>query len=245
MSGLTDRNETRRQDVARVESPFDGWPTTRFMRAANGGIAGIIIEPVVMTPLRAKFAQFLAFASTFTTMAVALGTAYASDAEWYWWYMALGAPIILAGILHEIYRIVFQARCRLVFTPEHFAVQRGGGRTVLYDRQEPHRFRLDARHANAREEAERHEKLVMQARMRGRFVRPVKYHTDCLHLMLDYHGQPRKVMEIMGQEEALLVLARVKLVDEFMERMMAMGNATAKGAQSDWDDMPGKIPAKV
>ena len=245
MSNVIDRVQGRRQDVARVESPFDGWPATHFLRAANGGLAGIVIEAEVLTPLRAKFATFVGFASVFATMPTALGTAYESAAEWYWWYLAVALPLMLGGPVRGLCRRFFRERCRLVFTPEHFAVQRGAGRSVLRDRQEPHRFRLDARHSKARKEAERHQRIVMQAQMNRRVASPEKYQTDCFHLVVDYRGQPRKMMEIMGQEEALLVLARVKLADEVMERVIAMGNVTTKGAQSEWDDMPGKIPEKV
>jgi hypothetical protein len=151
--------------------------------------------------------------------------------------LGLGVPV------RALCRRVLRKRCRLVFTPEHFAIG-GAGRTVLYDRQEAHRFRLDARHRKARKEAERHQRMATQAQMNRRVANPEKFHTDCLHLMLDYRSQPRKLMEIMGQEEALLVLARVKLADEVMERLVAMGHVTSKGAQSEWDDMPGKIPEK-
>lgn len=244
MSGLMNRREDRRQEVARVESPFDGEPVTRAFRAADGALAGIVIEPVVLTPLRAKFATFMGFASIFAMMAAALGAAYASGAAWYWWYLAVALPLALGLPARALWRLLLRKRCRLVFTPEHFAVQ-GADRTVLYDRQEAHRFRLDARHRKARVEAERHQRIAMRAQMNRRVANPEKYQTDCLHLMIDYRGQPRKLMEIMGQEEALLVLARVKLADEEMDRAMAMSNVTTKGAQSEWDDMPGKIPEKV
>lgn len=246
MNNVIDRVQDRRQDVARVESPFDGWPATHFLRAAHGGLAGIVIEPVVLTPVPAKFATFLGFVSIFGTMAGCLAlVAAARDPAPYWWLLAIALPLMLGVPVRALCRQLFRQRCRLVFTPEHFSVQRGAGRSVLYDRQEAHRFRLDARHRKARKEAERHQKIAMQAQMNRRVASPEKYYTECLHLMIDYRGQPRKVMEIMGQEEALLVLARVKLVDEVMERLVAMGDVAAKGAQSEWDDMPGKIPEKV
>ena len=245
MGIVTDRVKDRRDDTAQVTSPFDGWPATRFIKDASGDLAGIVIEPVVLTPLRAKLAKFLAFVSTFAAMAAGLGTAYATGAAWYWWYLSFGVPVIFAAILHEVYRVVLSEHCRLIFTPTRLTVQRGLGRIARYDREQPHRFRLDARHWKAREEAERHERIKMRAQMNRRVARPEKYHTDCLHLMLDYRGQPRTLMEIMGQEEALLVLARVKLVDEVMDRITAMADIAAKGAQAEWDDMPGKIPEKV
>ena len=133
----------------------------------------------------------------------------------------------------------------LTFTPEHFLVQNGKNKAEVFDRQQQHGFRLEARHPKALKEAEKYQNAETRARMRGEVISKTKYHCDALHLILDYSGQPRKIMEIMGLEKADRMLRRVGLVDEMMEQILAMGDVVSSGPQGQWDDMAGAIPEEV
>jgi hypothetical protein len=246
---MRDRARTRR--AARVHesefvSPFDGKPRTRMVEGKDGGIAAVVIEPVILTPFRAKVADFLGGVSAFALAGLSLGVVdLFHRPAWYVWALPALWVWPFCVDIQNVFRRFFFLPASLTFTPGQFSVRVGDGRTVVYDRLVPHRFRLDNRHRKAREEAERSELIEARARSRGRFIRKTKYYRETFHLVIDYRGQPKKVMELMGQDEAQLVLARVKTVDEVMDQVVKQGSALPKGPQSEWDDMAGKIPEKV
>jgi hypothetical protein len=243
---LRERRTLRLGGEADFVSPFDGKPLTHMIKSSGGGLAAVVIEPVVLTPLRAKFADFLGGVSAFALMGLSLALVDLCDRPaGYWWFIALLWPWPFTVLLQKCWRILLRRRSVLMFTTGQFSVRHGEGRTTVYDREIPHRFRLDNRHEKARKEAERHEVIQARAGAKGMIIRKTKYQRETLHLMIDYRGQPRKVMEIMGQDDALLVLARVKAIDEVMDELVKMGRALTKGPKSEWDDMPGKIPTTV
>ena len=243
---LRERRSRRPHGGAEFVSPFDGEPLTHMVRSNAGGLAAVVIEPVVLTPLRAKFADFLAVVSGFALSGLSLGFVSLLDRPAaYWWFLAPLLPWIFVVPLQKGWRSILRKRSVLMFTAGQFSVRNGTQRTLVYDREVQHRFRLETRHKKARDEAERHELVQARAGAKGMIIRKTKYQRETLHLMIDYRGQPRKVMEIMGQEDALLVLARVKAVDEVMDELIKMGHALAKGPKSEWDDMAGAIPEKV
>jgi hypothetical protein len=232
--------------TGRVVSAFDGFPATKILKSPQGGVAGAVVAPVVLTPLRARCADLLALAGIFPLIALSLSlVALMSEGAPYLWVLAVALPMMSGVLMQMGYRRLFRKRTVLMFTPENFVVRHGSGKAAVYDREEPHRFRLDNRHEKARREAERHEIMQARAQMKGRVVRGTKYHRETFHLVLDYGNQPHKLMEIMGQEQAMLVLGRVKAVDELMEKAAAMGDALTTGPRTEWDDMAGTIPEKV
>jgi hypothetical protein len=243
---LRHRASPQPDDAAEFVLPFDGEPLTHMVRGATGGLAAIVIEPVVLTPLRAKFADFLGGASAFALMVLSFGFLdLVHRPAPYWWFVAAGWPWLLVSPIQKRLRDRLRRRSVLMFTASEFSVRHGAGKTTVYDREIQHRFRLDPRHKKARKEAEQHELIEARAGAKGQIIRKTRYHRETLHLMIDYRGQPRKVMEIMGQDDALLVWARVKAVDEEMDKLVKMGHALAKGPKSEWDDMAGAIPDKV
>lgn len=243
---LRERRNRRPHGGAEFVSPFDGEPLTHMIRSNAGGLAAVVIEPVVLTPLRGKFADFLGVMSAIALTGLSLGLVnLLNRPAVYWWFFAAALPWIFVVLLQKGWRHILHKRSVLMFTPGQFSVRNGAQRTVVYDREVQHRFRLETRHKKARDEAERHELIQARAGAKGMIIRKTKYQRETLHLMIDYRGQPRKVMEIMGQDDALLVLARVKAVDEVMDELIKMGHALAKGPKSEWDDMAGAIPEKV
>ena len=241
-----ERLAARERKASQVISPFAGFPATYAVEGPKGGAAKVVVAPVVLTPLRAQLADSFGNVSTFALAAAGVGlVALLNDPAPYWWAVAALGPWPFRELIRYGFRKLLRKRTILEFTPEHFVVRRRRGKVDVYDRQEQHRFRLDNRHEDARREARELEIKQERARMRGQVIRPEKYYGDTFHLMLDYGNQPRFIMEIMGQEEALWVLGRLKKVTELMEKVVAMGAMVAEGPKSDWDDMAGQIPEKV
>lgn len=242
---LRERRARRTETGPQIVSPFDGEPLTTMVTGRNGAVGGVLVQPFVLTPRRAKCADFLGGVSTVALTALSVG--YVSllnqPAPYAWVIAGLWAwPFI--RLIQGAFRRLLRLPVALMFTPTHFSVKCGRGRPVVYDREEPHKFRLRP-HEKAKEEAERHEILETRARMRGRVIKERKYYRDTFTLELVYRTYPCAVLDVMGEREAVRILARVKDVDEVMDQIMAMGDAPAKGPQSEWDDMPGKIPERV
>lgn len=241
-----EREAERENKATQVISPYGGFPATYAIEGPKGGTAKVVVAPVVLTPLRAQFADSIGNVSTFALAAAGVGlVAMLNDPAPYWWGVAALGPWPFRELIRYGFRKLFRKRTILEFTPEHFVVHRRRGRMEVYDRQEQHRFRLDNRHEDARREARELEIKQERARMRGQVIRPEKYYGDTFHLIFDYGNQPHFVMDIMGQEEALWVLGRLKKVTELMEKVVAMGAMVAEGPKSEWDDMAGQIPEKV
>lgn len=238
------RNE-RGETVLRQMSPFAGEPKTFFVRNQQAEVMGVV-TPHVLRPEDARLADNLGDFAPFALAGLGLAVvAMFNPSNVLPWVIALITPLPFAKLFQSGLRRLMRTTTKLAFTAEHFVVEDCRGKTYLFNRQEPHRFRLDHRHEAAREEAEKNEIAETKARMRGRVIRKKKYQSDTFHLMLDYCGYPHFVMEIMGIEDAKRVLARVKQVDEKMDRIALMGSMGESGPQSEWDDMAGAIPEKV
>ncbi len=241
---LADYRERRAAEPEAV-ARFDGEPFTRMVMGRDGGVAGVLVRPAVLTPLRAKWADFLGGVSVIALSVLGVGfVSLLSEPELYWWPVAAMGSWPFTRLLQKAWRHQFKVEAELMFTPARFSVRVNGGAAVFHDRQTPHRFRMRL-HEKAKDEAERDEMIEAKARSRGNFIRRKKYYRDTYTLEFVDGHYPRTVMHIMGQREAERILARVSDVDDAMEQLMAMGDAIAKGPEAQWDDMPGKIPEKV
>jgi hypothetical protein len=232
------------KDVAAQQaiSPLEGDPPAHILRDAKGAITRIIVEPVVLTPLRAKFADFLGGVSVLALSALGIGfVSVLDDPAPYCWLIAAVGPWPFTMLVQKAYRRLLRKRTVLEFTPEHFRVQ---GMRRPYNRLVPHQFRIHNEHKQAEKETERHEIIRERARMQGKVVRPTKYHCDTWYLYLVYGHKPHKLMEIMGKEEAEDIRGGLQAADEVMDEIVAMGELFNVGPSSEWDDMAGKIPEK-
>lgn len=223
-------------------SPLEGEPPTRVLRNVNGAITRIIVEPLVLTPLRAKCADFLGTVSVVLLTVLCGWVVSMFDHPSPWWWLVCLAPWPFTALLHKAYRRLLRKRTVFEFTPEHFRMR---GMQRPYDRQVPHQFCIHNQHKQAEKEAERHEIIRERARMQGKVVRPTKYHRDTWYLYLVYGHKPHKLMEIMGREEAEEVRGGLQAADEVMDEVVAMGELFTVGPKSEWDDMAGKIPEKI
>jgi hypothetical protein len=211
----------------------------------DGGVAGVLVRPVVLTPPRAKGADFLGGASALALSVLSVGlVSLLNEPALYCWPIAALWSWPFTRLFQKIWRNSLKIEAELMFTPARLSVRVNGGAAVFYDRQTPHKFRMRL-HEKAKDEAERDELIEAKARSRGNFIRRKKYYRDTYTLEFVDGRYPRHVLDIMGQREAERILARVGDVDDVMEQLVAMGDALAKGPQAQWDDMPGKIPEKV
>jgi hypothetical protein len=72
--------------VERIISKFGGFPATRILKNADDRIGGVQVTPVVLTPGRAKLADFLGTTSAVGLTTVGLGiVAGVHDPALYWW----------------------------------------------------------------------------------------------------------------------------------------------------------------
>jgi hypothetical protein len=234
-----------RNKTARMISAFAGEPETSFARDDAGNVMAIV-RPRVLTPLRAKIADALAPMTTVgvfvSSVTVVANVHHAGAASW---IAACVVPWVLTPLFRRLWRHRLRRESTLVFTAAHLVVRNGRAAPEIHDRENPHRFRLETQHAAAEREAEAHEIAIERARLARKVVRPRKYHRETLHLVIEHERYPRLITEIMGRENAVRVLGRIKQVEAYMERVAAMGAMATGGPQVEWDDMPGKIPEKV
>jgi hypothetical protein len=243
--GLADHIRERCAAEPEAVARFDGEPFTRMVMGRDGGVAGVLVRPAVLTPVRAKWGDFLGVVSVLSLSAVGVGfVSLLNEPALYWWPVAAMGSWPFTRLLQKSWRDYLRIEAELMFTPARFSVRVNGAAVVFHDRQTPHKFRMRL-HERAKDEAERDELIEAKARSRGNFIRRKKYYRDTYTLEFVDGRYPRPVLDIMGQREAERILARVSDVDDVMEQLVAMGDALAKGPEAEWDDMPGKIPEKV
>lgn len=232
----------REKKTMQVISTYEAFPTTYAVE----GTDKVVVAPLVLTPLRAKFADSIGNVSTFALAVAGVGlVALLNDPAPYWWAVAALGPWPFRELIRFGFRKLLRKRTILEFTPERFTVRRSRRKVEVYDRRERLRFRVDNRHEDARREARELEIKQERARMRGLVIRPEKYYGDTFHLTFEYGDQALFIMEIMGQDYANLVRGRLKKVTEEMDKVVAMGAMFVEGPKSEWDDMAGQIPDKV
>ncbi|MGE3147794.1 MAG: hypothetical protein AB7K04_01885 [Pseudorhodoplanes sp.] len=214
----------------RMISRFEGPPETFFAHDGAGDPVAIV-RPRVLTPARAKIADSLAPLTSLGVCALSFWVLCRfPHVQGMAWVGAALAPWFFAPLFKRLWRGRLRRTITLLFTESHFAVQIGRGAPVVHDRENPHRFRLEARHEAALKEAERHEIAIERARIGGKVIRPPKYQQETRHLLIEHETYGRFVTEIMGRLDGERVLGR-RLRDVI--RLIRSGKL--RGDRETWD----------
>lgn len=200
--------------ATRFRSPFAGFPATR-QHTDRGGNQTFTVTPIVLTPLRAKAADFLSgvIVASLLIGGVIVVSALPDAMEWHW-VAALVAPWPGYHLFKAILRHLFRKKTWIVLTVEEFKFQSWTG-WEIFDRQLPHTFSA-IRHDETIAERERHDLEIRKAQVAGKIIVKTRYYGDSFHLSYDYLGQRNDVMEIFGEKEARAVRARLTAIDEVL-----------------------------
>lgn len=215
------------------------------------GTPAMVVIPHVLTPARAKVADFLAavcglgqFVLGLTHMPVLglfiglliMKLGMQTIPEDSVLAVALGGPLLLYPVYKGVFRWTLRKETKLMFTPTLFRVKdKLFWRWSNYDRQVDHSFGL-YEHRKKRDELDNYEYRSQLAQRDGKVIRKRLYYNDSYHLCLDYMGQLNKFMTIYGLEEADQVHRRMKQCDEEMDVALNKGRVTPRSPQQQWQD---------
>lgn len=227
------------KDRDRVVFPFAGEPaTTQF---TEDGQPGFKVTAKFLTPGRRRLADLLGLGVCLSICAAAITamSPEASDQPFWAWPLATVAPLFFRRQVSDLFATTLRTTTRIVFTKKRIRVRRGL-RRQSFDRALPHRFLMLA-HDRALDERERHE-FAARIAQQGQLVRKKKYYGDSYHIVLEYLGQRNDLLTVYGRKEALAILARLKAVDEAVDRHAATGAQTLFTPRDEWAEQPGGIP---
>lgn len=226
--------------TAKPRSPFAGFPATRQHKDKGGNLT-FTVTPLVLTPLRARAADFLGGVSA---AALLIGGVYVVShlpgATGGHWLASLLAPWLGYHLFKAIWRYLLRKETRIVLTADEFRVWTWRG-WKIFDRQIPHKFAA-IRHDKTVAERERNELEIRKAQAAGKIISKTRYYGESFHLSYEYLDQRNDVMTIFGQKEARAVRDRLKAIDEVLNAAMRKGDGIALDPEQEWNDQPGEIP---
>jgi len=221
-------------------SPWEGFPKTRVALDANGK-RSFIVRPRVLTPFRAKTAEFLA---TLLVLAfILIGFAYLAsampDAELWVWLGAVLVPWIFRPVIHGITSGLLKRETKIVLTEDTFEVHGLLGRKV-YDRKLDHSISI-FRHDFAEPEARALDLRARRAARNGQIIKTNPYYGDSAVVSYDYLGQRNDVLTAHPKITAHLVLMRLQACDAALNSQIGRSDGFASGPADQWSSEPGDI----
>lgn len=222
-----------------LEFPFAGEPaTTQFVES---GEPGFKVTAKSLTPGRRRLADLLGLGACLSICASAIASmSPEAAAQPFWaWPIAAFGPLFFKRQAANLFAAPLKTTTEVVFTKKLIRVRRGL-RRQSFDRALPHRFLMLA-HDRALDERERHE-FAARIAQQGQLVRKKKYYGHSYHIVLEYLGQRNDLLTVYGRKDALAILARLKAVDETVDRQAITGEQTLFRPRDEWAEQPGGIP---
>jgi len=222
----------------KVQSPFDGKPTTIETKDALGRSTYTVILRA-LTPLRAKIADGASLLVSVAAGVSSVGIAFhleAPTASEIGLLLASPIPAYWAARL-TLYHVMERA-VNVVFTPEQFIIERLFG-TRRFDRNLPHGFALHP-HDRAGREAE---KLSYRERQRKHAFPPwppKRYLGNSYHLSFEYLDQRNDIMTVYRRKHAYRLLARLNAIKRILDTE-AKGIEQILTPERDWAAQPGDL----
>jgi hypothetical protein len=218
--------------------PLDGNPPTREVTDANGN-PEFHVDARVLTPLCAKVADKLGALSTFGGSAAAFLTAANHD------YPPLTLLVAIAiwplqPLLQKLWCEALRRKVELVITKDEFRFRRLF-RWISFDRALEHGFALVV-HDCAREERDRNELEMLNARQQRKVAQPKRYYQDSYHLTYQLLGQRNDITDIYGLPEARAMLARLRAIEDTLNARARRSDGSPSKPGDQWFDGPGPIP---
>ena len=226
--------------MAQPLSPFHGWPLTREYREPDGTRA-FRCTARILTPLRAKAADYLATASAIGLFLLgAKAVAEMPRASGWHWLAVVGGAVLSHQPLKAGLRQVFRAEIAVVVGVKTFRVRTlFGWRT--YDRELKHKFTLIP-HDKARSEHRNIEFRTRKAAQGRRVIAPAYYYGESYHVIYQCLGQRNDIATVYDRKEALAILTRLQACDEVLEGDVRRGDGEALRPKDQWGLRPGDIP---
>lgn len=225
----------------RIRHPLETKPRT-VERADRNGRPVFEITPRVMTPLRVKLAEGVGCITTIAT--ILLGAVGLSAVPGLLGHLAFPVALILGAMTGPLQRIawrhILKKKKQIVISADHFSVK-----TILgwkhFDRHVEHGFVLYP-HEQRTNELMRIEYRKAEAALNRQVYRPVRCYSDSFHLVFEYLGQPIKIVDIFGEEDARKVMNRIIACEKLIEGSRGHGKGTALEAKGDWKRGAGELP---
>lgn len=226
--------------MARI-SPWDGFPSTRETTDRNGKRC-FIVKPRVLTPQRARIAEFC---SRGVAAALMVGgfiyfSKYLPDAELWVWIVVTFFPWIFRSVFRDLIGGLISKKTKIVLTESTFEIHGLVGRRV-FDRTLDHSLSL-FNHDLAEAEMRSHEFEVRKAATRGKTIRKTPYFADSAVVSFDYLGQRNDVLSVYPKVTAHVVLTRLQACDATLNRQIGSGDGFATGPSDQWRAQPGDLP---
>ncbi|MEO1660111.1 MAG: hypothetical protein AAFR51_03925 [Pseudomonadota bacterium] len=220
-------------------SPFAGGPDTHETTLEDG-TQQITVVPSAITPLRAKFADWLSWMATLTAISFCIyflrEVTIGSSEEALAIYLSPFAAYFLTKFV--LYRALKKS-VRVVYTPDRLSIHKVLG-VKRFDRAMPHSFALYHHEKKDREE----ELLSYREKKRAGwwFSRsPKRYCGKSFYISFEYMGQRNDVMLVYKRKTAQQIIARLKACDEVMDGYRGNGRGHTLSPEDEWTDQAGSF----
>ncbi len=224
--------------TSKVQSPFDGKPTTTEFKDDDGR-STYTVALKAMTPLRARIAHWLSLLAGIAVAICAVRLAFQlGGLDWYEAAALLVSPILAYWAMRFWLYYAMQRCVRVVFTPEQFQIERLFS-IKRYDRNLPHGFALYHHDRAGREE----EVASFRERRRNgwwQLFPPKRYLGNSYHLSFQYLDQRNIIMTVYRHKHAQRLLARLNAIKRILETE-AKGIDEVQSPQRDWTAQPGEL----
>ena len=220
-----------------LRHPLYGKPRT-LLRRLRDGTPRYIVIPHVLTPERAKLADWLAsMLGTALLLTVIAAFVFSREKTWPYALTLLALFLIGRALIRAILPMLLRARTEIEMTTEQIKVRRWLWWT-RYDRLIEHRFALQW-HDRADDESRRQDYERRREGQNGRVPRQTPYYNCSLHVVLIYAGQRVDLLTVYGQKEAAAIVARLQYCDRALNAALSMNGGNRQRPEDEWADVPG------
>lgn len=224
----------------KTRSPFAGKPRTIELRDKNGNLTGFRIYARHIGPIRAQAADITAKLSALGLLVAGLHRLGAqppgSDLE-------LAVTLLVPLAAWPIFRIGWRWALRttkVIEIREDVLRINGLFGWTPYNRHLIESYAL-VPHRRADKESEANQVRAQKLAQKGKFKVLPKYFQESWHVYFVYAGQPIRLMDVYGHEEAQRIQTRLRACDVFMDAQASPGSGPASDPEDDWARAPGGI----